>query len=142
MRQGTGTTTAVCRDHLGNYMGSSAFAVRGLTDPPSIEAVACREALSLVEDLGLQNVVIASNCSTVVKHINEASVGNYGGVVKEIRSWMFLFNSCTFKHEFRSSNTESHNLARHALSLDQGRHPWMAQPHDPNVIRVSISLDK
>ena len=94
--QGRGTTAAVCRNHNAEYMGSSAFVIKGLIDPASLEAIACREALSLAEDLGLQDLVIASDCSTVVKHIKESSGGNYGGVIKEIRSWQTIFNSCIY----------------------------------------------
>ena len=58
------------RDHLGAYLGSSAFIIRGMTDPPCLEAIEGHEVLSLMEDLALQNIVIASDCATVVKHIN------------------------------------------------------------------------
>lgn len=139
--RGVGTAAAVCRDSSGTYLGSSVFVIRGLTDPASLEAIACREGLSLAEDLGLQSLVIASDCETVVKHIKESSGGIYGGVVKEIQEWKSLFNSCIFKFESRSSNFEPHKLARHALMLDQGRHIWLGQPHDPNVIPADISID-
>lgn len=46
----------VCGNHLGEYLGSLAFIIRGLIDPSSLEVIACREALSLAEDLGLQKL--------------------------------------------------------------------------------------
>ena len=99
-------------------MGSSTFVIKGLIDPASLEAIACREVLYLAEDLGLQDLVIASDCSTVVKHIKESFGGNYGGVIKEIRSWQTIFNSCIYILESRLSNIKSHKLARRALGLD------------------------
>ena len=61
----------MCRNNNGDYLGSSAFGVRGLIEPSTLEAIACREGLSLAEDLGLQNMVIASDCQEVVKHIKK-----------------------------------------------------------------------
>jgi len=37
---GTSPVAVVCRDHLGTYMGSSVFVIRGLTNPQSLEAIA------------------------------------------------------------------------------------------------------
>uniref|UniRef100_A0A453LW71 RNase H type-1 domain-containing protein n=1 Tax=Aegilops tauschii subsp. strangulata TaxID=200361 RepID=A0A453LW71_AEGTS len=54
---------AVCRDSGGNYLGSSALVVEGVDDPASLEAMACKEAMCLAEDLLLNNFVIASQAS-------------------------------------------------------------------------------
>lgn len=72
----------VCGNHLGEYLGSLAFIIRGLIDPSSLEVIACREALSLAEDLGLQKL----HCVMVVKHIKKALGGSYDGVIIEIKS--------------------------------------------------------
>lgn len=50
----------VCRDHNGTYLGSSALVIQGLSGLPSLEAIACRKALSLADDLGIQNLLVAS----------------------------------------------------------------------------------
>lgn len=39
-----GTFSAVCRDSSGTYMGSSIIRCRGIADPATLEALACREA--------------------------------------------------------------------------------------------------
>ncbi|XP_020149522.1 uncharacterized protein [Aegilops tauschii subsp. strangulata] len=75
---------AVCRDSSGNYLGSSALVVEGVDDPTSLEAMACREAISLAEDLLLNNLVIASDCKQVVSDITTGSKGQYGAIVIEI----------------------------------------------------------
>ena len=118
--RGVGAAAAVCRKNDGHYLGYSVLVTRGLVDPPTPETMACREGLSLAEDLGLQNIVLASDCQEVVKHIKDKSGGNYGIVVKEIISWQSSFNSCCFKFEFRASNFEPHKLARHAVKLVHG----------------------
>ena len=76
VRQGRGgSAAAVCRDSSGNYLGSSALVVEGVDDPASLEAMACREAMALAEDLLLNNVVIASDCKQVVSDITKGSRG-------------------------------------------------------------------
>ena len=60
---------AICRDHEGNYLGSSILVIHGMLDPATVEAVACREALSLAQDLGMQHLLVASDCKQVINHI-------------------------------------------------------------------------
>lgn len=137
-----GAGAVICRDRDGAYLGSTTLVIQGLVDPASLEAIACREALSLVEDMGVQHLFVASDCKAAVNHILEGVGGNYGGVIKEIKEWMKSFTSCVFVHEHRSSNFEAHKLARHGVSLDQGRHVWLGYPHDPIVIPVNIPIEE
>ena len=46
-----GSAVAVCRDSNGEFLGSSALIIAGVDDPATMEAIACREALCLAEDL-------------------------------------------------------------------------------------------
>lgn len=65
-----GTAAAICRDRDGGYLGSSILVVQGLVDPVPLKAIACREGLSLAQDMGLQNVHIAMNSALrMLKHI-------------------------------------------------------------------------
>ena len=99
-----GSAAAVCRDEEGNYLGSSALVVEGVTDPASLEAMTCREALALAEDLGIQNLVVASDCQQVASDINKNAKGMYGAIVSEINlrafsfQCTFVFESCASKH--------------------------------------------
>jgi hypothetical protein len=67
-------------------------------------------------------------------------LGRIGSIISEIRSRAAVFDDCSFVHEGRVSNFEAHDLARHALSLDVGRHVWILAPygdHNPvNIIAV------
>ena len=98
-----GSAAAICRDEEGNYMGSSALVVEGVTDPASLEAMACREALALAEDLGIQNLVVASDCQQVVSDINKNARGTYGAIVSEINLRAPPLH-CTFVYESRAVN--------------------------------------
>ena len=54
--QSKGAIGAVCRDELGRFQGASIVVFEGITDAETLEALACREALDLSEDLGLERV--------------------------------------------------------------------------------------
>ena len=68
-----GATMPVCRDEAGNYMGSSALVISGIVDVPTLEAIACREGISLAEDLMLNNFIIASDSKQVICDIDKGS---------------------------------------------------------------------
>jgi len=53
-----GAAAAFCRDNDGTYLGASAVVFVGITDPATLEALACREALALAEDLALERLFV------------------------------------------------------------------------------------
>ena len=57
-----GAVGVICRDSAGNYIAASANIINGLVDPPSLEAMACNEAISLALDVDARKFVIASYC--------------------------------------------------------------------------------
>jgi hypothetical protein len=87
-----GVATAICIDGL--YLGASAIVIVGIYDPPSLEALACREALALAEDLALQHIQVASDCKTVVEDISEGTMGNYSMIIREIKARATNFQGC------------------------------------------------
>jgi hypothetical protein len=56
-----GALAAVCRNADGMFMGASALTVVGGLSPTTLEAMSCREGLSLAQDLGLPRICIASD---------------------------------------------------------------------------------
>ena len=113
----------------------------GIVDPPTLEALACREALDLADDLGLRRILISSDCKQVVQDITDGSGGRYATVIKEIQMHSREFAHAKFIHEGRSLNVEAHNLARYALSLGQGRHLWLLEPYDPVLLPAVLAFD-
>ena len=111
-----GAASAVCRDDRGEYLGSSAIVLKGISDPATLDALACREALSLAEDLHIHHMVISSDSRQVVGDITSENSGKYDTVIKEIRSRARHF-MCNFMYESRNSNVEAHSLAKNQLSL-------------------------
>lgn len=50
----------VCLDQAGVYQGELAVVFTNIDDPPTLEALAIREALSLAEDLYVNRIFVAS----------------------------------------------------------------------------------
>ena len=75
--EGVGATTTVCRDKQGCYLGAPAVIFDGLVDPACLETHACNEALSLVQDLHLRQVVVGSDYLEVVTNINRGAATIY-----------------------------------------------------------------
>jgi hypothetical protein len=138
---GKGAVALIFRDGDGRYVGSSAMVFDDVLDPPTLEALACREALHLADNLLVTKILVASDCQQIVKDIADDSGGCYAPIIKEIGLHQRDFETALFTHEGRKSNTEAHNLARHALSLGQGRHPWLFEPHDLMLIPIILAFD-
>ena len=123
-----GAVGAISRSADGSFLGASALVFRHVSEPETLEALAIREALALSDDLYLRRIHVASDCKVVVEDIRKENVSRYGAIIHEIIDHSLTFDFCKFSHEFRSSNFEAHNLAKHALSLGVGRHVWLGQP--------------
>ena len=132
-----GSAVAVCRDEAGYYLGASALVIEGVTDPTSLQALACREALCLAEDLNIRSFVTASDCKQVVADIDQSARGRYGAIISEIKLKAATFQ-CIFTFEGRATNYEAHSLARFSLRRGPGRHLWLGQPHDLSCIPLSV----
>ena len=68
-----------------------------------MEAIACREGLSLAQDLLLQNFVISKQ---VANDIQRASRGGNGAIIIEIRQSLLAFN-CTITFESIVANSDA-----------------------------------
>ena len=135
-----GAVVAFRRDNDGTYLRASVVVFVGITDPATLEALACREALALAEDFALERLFVVSDCKTVVSEIGEGTLGSYGSIIAEINSRTVLFNECSFAHEGRASNFEAHNLARHTILYGTGRHLWLGVPYS-DIIFVNIVIE-
>jgi ribonuclease HI len=123
-----GAVGAVCRSAAGIYLGASSLTVEGITNPSVLEAMACREALALAQDLNLRRITVASDCLAVVQNLSRPFAGDYSAVLHEIKETSTLFERVLFRHENRASNTEAHRLARSVTTGNVGRQVWLLQP--------------
>lgn len=113
----SGSASAVARDSIGTYLGSSAVMFDGVNDPEILESLACREGLSLAADLHLSHVKVASDCKGLISDLTKGSLGHNSTVIEEIKRRAQSFSSSFFTHEGRRSNNEAHMLAKHTISL-------------------------
>lgn len=141
-RQKAHIYSVVCRDEEGKYLGSSAIKCTCILDPASLEAMACREALSLAIDLGIAHVIVASDCQEVVNNLNKDTGGLYASIIKEIRATSAQLQQCSFTFKGRESNREVLSLAKHTLGLPLGRHVWLLNPPDISCIWTLINKDE
>jgi ribonuclease HI len=134
-----GAVGAVCRSAEGIFLGATTLTVDGISDPTIMEALACREALALAADLNLQKLVVATDCLSVVKSMEQPFSGTYGMIIEEIKLTARNFTHAAFKHENRRSNTEAHLMARSAVASSLGRQAWFLQPPGDLCIPLNIA---
>lgn len=72
-----------------------------INDPAILEALACREALALAADLGIQTPMIILDCKGVVDDIQRGTGGYYENITREILLSSNRFASCFFVHQKR-----------------------------------------
>lgn len=130
---------AVARDEAGIFQGASALVVAGVSSPEIAEAMAGREGLALAQDLGMQKITVASDCTSVVCNIQRPGMGLYGHIVREIKVEMASFTKVNFVHEGRNSNGDAHTLARSSIYDDVGRYVWFFNPQDGVCISSSAT---
>jgi ribonuclease HI len=121
---------AVVRREDGEFVGASSVVLKGITDPETLEAMACREGFAVAADLLVQRFRLASDCSNVVRNIQGEGMGIYGHIVKEIKARADGFQQVQIVFEGRGANIDAHNLARSSIFLDLGRHVWFQNPPD------------
>jgi hypothetical protein len=86
-----GVVGVVCRSALGEFMGASALTIPGITDPAVMEALACREAMALAKDLNLQNIMVATDCLSVITAMEQPYAGRFSMVHNEVKDDASLF---------------------------------------------------
>jgi ribonuclease HI len=129
---------AVCRSTEGRFLGASVLVIPGISDPATLESIACREALVLATDLNLSRIKIASDCLEVINSHDDGYLGRFSSVTREIKSRASDFAEVAFVHERRSSNVEAHSLACSSISRDAGPHVWLV--HTPDEFCIPMLL--
>ena len=131
-----GTVGAICRDNHGDFIAASALIIPNITEPETLEAMACVEALALGEDCGIKNLTVASDCLNVIKNIKETTRCPYMMMIEDIKVRSKCLDYVRFAHEGKESNREAHCLAKHACTLRPGRHVWLGTA--PVFLNVNI----
>jgi ribonuclease HI len=130
---------AVVRNHAGNFVEACGDCFRHVTSPELAEALAIRSAITYAIEERLDNVIIASDCLSVVQRVTaeERDRSLFGPVIQDIKTLMASFSACSVRHVSRLQNNVAHCLAR---SLDfSSRSVWPCVP--PVCIRDAICTD-
>lgn len=59
---GKGATGMVARDHDGAFLSARHIGYVGVTDPLSLELLACRDAMLFAKEKGYQSIIIETDC--------------------------------------------------------------------------------
>jgi ribonuclease HI len=105
---------AVVRDHSGLLKLACSEGIPGIVSPEIAEATAIRRALVVAKDHGFRNIVLVSDCLSMIQRIGsqEKDRSEVGAVVSDIKKLATEFLSCSFKHYGRLLNIPAHTLAR------------------------------
>jgi ribonuclease HI len=133
-----GAVGVICRNSDGLYIGASACVYPGIIDSAVLETMACREALSLADDLLVRKISISSDCEGILRDISEGTGGKNAAIVREIKERVGYFEFVRFVHEGRNYNLEAHSLARASSSLELGRRVWLL--NTPDLVPIPVSL--
>jgi hypothetical protein len=111
--------------------------IPNITEPETLEAMACMEALALAEECGINKMIVALDCLSVIKNIKEMTRCSYMMILQDINVRAKSFNYVQFAHEGRESNREAPYLTKHACTLGSGRHVWLGSP--PVFLDVNVA---
>ncbi|KAK1699140.1 hypothetical protein QYE76_015837 [Lolium multiflorum] len=131
---GLGAVAAVARNTEGVFCGASAVVLPGKTDAETLEALACREALSLAQDINARRIRVASDCLNVVRSTNQGTMGAYAHVVREFKETARELDEVVVVHEARG-RIEQEELAgeAHVLSFSAKAWPSSGSLHGTSV---------
>ena len=113
-RAGLGWTFSM----MGNTFRRNTARCEHVSSPLVAEALAVRSALSLAVSLGFQDVLLLSDCQTLVKAISQKqTLLEIFGILWDISEYCNSFNSFCCCFIPRSSNVEADALAKDSLTL-------------------------
>ena len=79
-----GTIATVCRGDQGEFIAASTMVIPNITEPETLEAMACFKALALAQDCAIRRIKVASDCLGVVKNIMEMTRCAYMMILQDI----------------------------------------------------------
>ena len=111
----TGAVGAIVRDDTGGFVGAACTKSFNVFDAELAEEEALREGLLVAKRLACHNLVIQSDCSSIVEAIN-SGMGLFSvsaPILEDCRSLLDDFGKATLLYCNRDSNSVAHELARY-----------------------------
>uniref|UniRef100_A0A8I6YNB2 RNase H type-1 domain-containing protein n=1 Tax=Hordeum vulgare subsp. vulgare TaxID=112509 RepID=A0A8I6YNB2_HORVV len=128
----------VMRDHSGSCIACYGIGVPNVILSELTEAIAIRDLLFALCE-GFQEVILGSDCLTVILRINSLSQDRSlcGPVIQDIKQLRASFTSCSIFHVRREQNVAAYLLARSCNQLEC--RVWRGV--SPECIRETICMD-
>jgi len=116
--RGIGSTGAVIRDSSGSFIAAAARFIEHVQDAPMAEAMALREGLLLVQQIGCSRLMIQSDCLEVVETMKQDGISATASapVYDECVQLWQDFVSISIEHCNREVNKVAHEVARLAMA--------------------------
>ncbi|KAI4976163.1 hypothetical protein ZWY2020_049770 [Hordeum vulgare] len=129
----------VMREHSGSCIVCCGIGVPDVILPELAEAIAIQRGLQFALCEGIQEVLLGSDCLTVVQRINSLSQDRSicGPVIHDIKQFRASFTSCSIFHVRREQNVVAHLLARSCNQLEC----LVWRGVSPECIRETICMD-
>jgi ribonuclease HI len=110
-RMGAGV---VIRNHRGECLVACSELLHAVTSLELAEDLAMRRALALASEEGFVQIMVASDCLSVVQRVNSPSQDHsiLGVVIQDMKKTASSFISCSFSHISRKLNKSAHVLAK------------------------------
>ena len=130
----------VIRDHRGRVQAAHRGYFERIQIPEVAEAMALRQALILANNLGIRNIMVASDCLLLINKVKGLGFDRspIGAIVHDIRKCATKFVSCTFIHVNRTCNEAAHVLAK-LVEHDVG-FCWHSEA--PEIIRTIVCTEQ
>ena len=94
----------------------------GVTDPLSIELLACRDAIIMAQDMGVQHVVMETDCQEIQRLWDAPQRSTCYHLILEMKEMATGFQGFRLRFSGRQTNMAAHRVARHSLNLSVFMH--------------------
>jgi ribonuclease HI len=111
---GHGGGGVVLRDHHGVFLAGACRFPPYVIDPEQAELLACRRGLEVAKELGLEKVLLETDCAAVVSklHCRERDQSLHGPLVEDVKLMLQDFAEAEVRHARRVCNGVAHCLAK------------------------------
>ena len=140
-RPGWGGWGFVIRDNTGDAVGTGPGRIRHAVSAIQTGAEACLHALPAAAAWGISNIVVESDCQTLLHAIqgSEYDRSSKGVLFRDIRQFICLnFSTFAFSFAPRDCNKVAHALAALGSNGQEPQRLWLeAVPDDVSVLLAS-----
>ncbi|XP_048501337.1 uncharacterized protein LOC125497714 [Beta vulgaris subsp. vulgaris] len=134
----------IARDHVDVVWFAASRRVRAFWSPEIAEAKAIEMGVRLGQRFGLENVVVESDCQTVINRLRKTSFfhSDLDNILSSIFSSSICFNSLVWSHVKRDGNFVAHHLAKLVpFGVEQIRENHFPREVAPYILMDNLSLD-